>query len=312
VARLYLDYLTSRAAAFTPEQDLFWGFHGRALLEAVNTGAWEQANTIRHVLATACQHRFALNLDQPSLFEETATCSLERMAALTPLNLGVILYADAMRVLGQGGERAAQQRRFEAAAEALRRLRRAVGDLGMADPLSEEIGWTAQAESLICAASGPPDDALADRIAALPPAPNQTGFGRRETMRLQAFVTLVNAAQYESARALTETLPELAIPRDRQGRDVVFCRAMLELQPQGDAAHAIEGFAWLRAKLTEAAPPSNIDMYWSALRGETQALRRLGRDDEATALLDTARYAMASHNVTVPADLAGTTRNDAV
>lgn len=302
--RVYLDYLVNRAGAFTQVQDLFWGFAGRAFLEAVNSGAWADAQRMRDRLASACQQRFALSLDHPSLFEETAVCSLERMAALMPLNFGVILYADAMLALGQGARRSSQQARFEAAAEALRRLRRAIGELGMADPMSEEIGWASQAESLVCAADGAPQNDLISRLAALPPAPGDHGFGRRETMRFQAFVTLVHAAQYGAARTLAEIMPELSAPRTQQGQDAVFCRAVLALQPPGDPGRAHDDFAWLRDQLSTGGVPTDMALFWSALRGEAQALDLLGQPQAAAALLHETLSAMAARGEAIPTDLA--------
>ena len=306
--RSYLDYLASRSTAFPPGHDLFWGFTGRAFLEAVNRAAWPEAAALRARLAAACQQVFALSLDDPRLFDETAGCSLERMAALMPLNFGIIVYADAMRELGQGAGRPSQTHRFEAAAEALRRLNRAVGELGMADPMSEEIGWAAEAESLVCAAASAPDDSLVARLAALATAKGEHGFGRREAMRLQAFVTLVNAAHYDLARALAERLPELSAPLAQQGRDAIYCRAMLALQPPADPAHAHTNFAWLREQFMQSGKPTDMPLFWSALRGEAQALDMLDRHDDAVALLQSSGHAMATLGEAVPADLGPATR----
>lgn len=307
IAQALLAHLIARAADFAPDDDLFWGFAGRAFLEAVNAGAWAEARAIRATLAAACHQRFALDLHRPDLFDETEDCSLERMATLMPLNFGILLYADAMSRLGQGGVRAEQVHRLEIAEEALRRLGRAVGELGMADPMSEAIGWAAEAEGLLCAASVPPDD-FVRRLAALPSAPGEHGFGRRELLRLQAFVTLVNAAQYDMARELAEGCAEFGTPRDRQGQDAVYCRAMLELQPGGDTQRAYDDFNWIRTRLTEAAKPQSMPMFWSALRGEAQALVRLHRDAEASVLLGAVTYAMATAGEAVPPDLAQTLR----
>ncbi len=313
MARALLAHLVVRARAFTPEDDLFWGFAGRALLEAVNAGAWEVADDLLARLQAACRQRFAIDLARPGLFEETASCSLERMAVLTPLNLGGLLYGEAMLRLGQGGARAEQVQRLALAAEALRRLGRAVAALGMADPMSEALGWAAEAEGLLCAVSALPrpgaqsDPApaceLARRLMALPPAPGDDGFGRREVVRLQAFVTLVNAAQYEAARKLRSGCAECDAPRVQQGQDAVYARAMLALQPGGDPDGARHDFSWLRLRLTAARQAAFMPMLWSALRGEAQALVLLQLESEASLLLETVTCAMAEAGEAVPSDL---------
>jgi hypothetical protein len=226
------------------------------------------------------------------------------MAALMPLNFGIILYADAMRELGQGASRSSQAIRFRAAAEALRRLARAIAELGMADPMSEEIGWAAEAESLVCAASVNTDGDLAARLAALEPAPGEQGTARREAKLRQAFVTLVNSARYEIAQKLMVLLPELSASRESLGQDAVYARAMLALQQARDPAQAYADFAWLREQLLKPGRPANLPLFWSALRGEAQALALLGRDSDAAALLDATLCAMAAHGEAIPADLA--------
>ncbi len=309
IARSLLAHLIARAAAFAWDDALFWGFAGRAFLEAVNAGAWSEANGLRATLAAACHQRFALDLDAPALFDETAACSLERMAMLMPLNFGILIYADAMRRLGQGEPRAEQVGRLEIAAQALSRLGRAVGELGMADPLSEAIGWAAMAEGLLCAVTLPAQDFVC-RLAALQAAPGEGAGGRREVMRLQAFVTLVNAARYDMARRLVDSCAEFGAPRERQGQDAVYCRAMLELQPGGDTQRAVDDFKWIRTRLAEAAKPDGMPMFWSALRGETQALVVLHRQAEASALLDALVYEMAEAGEAAPPDLARTFRTE--
>lgn len=307
IGRTLLAHLIARARDFRPDDDLFWGFAGRAFLEAVNAGAWSEASALRDTLAAACHRRFALDLDRPALFAETETCGLERMSALMPLNFGILLYADAMRRLGQSGARSGEVDRLAVAAEALRRLGRAVGELGMADPMSEVMAWAADAESLLCAASAPPED-FVDRLAALPAAPGEHCFGRREAVRLQAFVTLVNAARYDMARGLVDGCAEFGASRERQGEDAVYCRAILELQAGGDTMRAFDDFRWIRLQLTPSVRPECMAMFWSALRGETQALSLLHRGSEASALLDAITYAMAKRGEPIPPDLTRTCR----
>ena len=291
--RAYRAYLEARAAD-CPDPDLFLGFAGRGLLEAVNTGDWAAAHRLRATLAVACRERFGIDLDAPSLPVETAACSLERMAAVMPLNLASICYGCAMLALAEGAARPSQEGVLLVAAEAARRLRRAVGELAMEDALSEDLGWAAEAEALLCAVAGD-SPAIAERILGLSDAPGGD-VARRQAVQARAFCALVHAGRYAEAGAVTDACPWLGDPDRADAAEPVFCRAIVQLQPGGDVAAARAGFARVRALTT----PS--DLYWAALRGELQALGLLGQRDMADALrLDIA--AGMREGVEVPPDL---------
>lgn len=290
----YLRYLQARAAAFSHDDDLFWGFAGRGFLEAVNAGDGALAVDLRARLVPACLQRFGIDLAEPHLPPETATCTLERMAALMPLNLSSLLYADAMLALAGEAPRPSQTVRLRAAADAAHRLRRAVADLGMEDPWSEELGWVCQAEAALCAEDPAEFLALAD-------APGDSAGSRRTAILARGFVSLVNAGRTAEARQILQASPFLAAPPPGPGRDAVFCRAILGVQPQGDPAAARADFAWVRESFA-AGPP--CDLFWAALRGEALAHEILGHDDLAHRLRRDILTQATQNGWPVPADLA--------
>jgi 2-polyprenyl-3-methyl-5-hydroxy-6-metoxy-1,4-benzoquinol methylase len=296
----YRFYLEQRSTDFAADDDLFWGLAGRGLLESVNDGDRVRADRLRARLEAACLARYGLDLDAPRLADETRTCTLERMAALMPLNLAVILFADAMLSLTGGADRPSQTARLEAAAEAAKRLRRAVGELAMEDALSEDIGWIAAAEALLCAASDPAQTGVAERLAALPQAPGDANGDRRAGMVARVFVTLINAGAYDTAKAVLAGWPALQAKPPGLGRDAVFCRAILALQPGGDAAVAAVDFAWVHQ--SDGLVPAS-DLGWAALRGEIQAYARLGKHDMANALRRETIAAAIAAGGEVPQDL---------
>lgn len=297
----YRDYLEQRSADFAANDDLFWGLAGRGLLESVNDGDRARASRLRACLQTASLARYQIDLDAPVLPDETRTCTLERMATLMPLNLAVILFADAMLCLTGGADRPSQTARLEAAAEAARRLRRAVGELAMEDALSEDIGWIAAAEALLCAAADPAQTGVHERLAALPQAPGDASGSRRAGMLARVFVTLVNAGAYDAAKSVLAGSPALQATPPGPGRDAVFCRGILALQPEGDAAAAAADFAWVRQG---DGPIPVSDLSWAALRGEIQAYAHLGKQDMASALRQETIAAVILAGGGVPEDLA--------
>jgi len=296
----YRGYLDQRSTDFAADDDLFWGLAARGLLESVNDGDRVRADRLRARLQTAFLARFGLDLDKPTLPDETKTCTLERMAALMPLNLAVILFADAMLCLTGGADRPSQTARLDAAAEAAQRLRRAVGELAMEDALSEDIGWIAAAEALLCTASDPAQAGVHERLATLPQAPGDAGGGRRAGMIARVFVTLINAGAHDAAKLVLAENPALQAKPPGPGRDAVFCRGILALQPDGDTAAAAADFAWVRQS---DGPVPTSDLGWAALRGEIQAYAHLGKQDMANSLQHETIAAAIAAGGRVPEDL---------
>lgn len=131
-----------------------------------------------------------------------------------------------------------------------------------------------------------------DAAAALPVAEMLAAAGEDvETLRLGVFVRLVNAARYEEAQALAQSLgPVLAAlrpPFSRAAQDALFSVGMLYLQLPDGQRRAAATLARLREDLLTQAPPGGPahPLFWSALRGEVIALFKLERGEEAVGLL---------------------------
>ena len=297
-ARLRLalrEHLEGRAAKLDPTGDLFLGLAGRAFQEAVNDGDTAAADRAWALLTSGCHARFGWNLDAlTSLPAEVATCSLERMAQLAPLNLGGLLYSRAIRRLAAGAPRASLEGQFALASAAAAAMRRALGELAMEDGQTEDIDWTARAEALLCgAAAGSPG--IIARLAALPLAPTG-GAARRRGMVQRALTTLVNAGHLDLARDLlgaagTGIAPDVqpGAPLADADRDLLFCLAVLDVQSgpgYGSGGAALGGPALARTRFAavrgSAAPGAGL--WWAALNGELQALGLLGDAAAATAL----------------------------
>ena len=286
-------HLEGRAATLDPRSDLFLGLAGRAFQEAVNDADMPAADRAWALLTQGCRARYGWEPDALTrLPAEVATCGLERMAELVPLNLGGLLYSHGIRRLAAGAPRASLEAAFTLAAEAAAAMRRALGELALEDAHTEDIGWTAQAEALLCAATVG-DPAIAARLSALPPAPAD-GAARRQAVRRRALTGLVNAGHQGIAReVLAELGPELAPDADGQDegeraaarsdtdRDALFSLAVLGLQPglgfSPTAARA-------RFAAVRAASPAGTGLWCAALTGELQALGALGQADDAAAL----------------------------
>lgn len=177
---LFLAYLEDRALAFAPGSDLALGLAGRCLFESANAGDFDRAERMQLVLRGACLGRFGLDIETLiELPQEAAICTLNRMTELMPLNLAAILYASAMCALCRGAARSNQLARLKCAAEAAKQLQRAVGELGMADALSEDLAWVATAEVLLCEAQIPGADIKA-LMRNLPVLPGIEGAARHQ------------------------------------------------------------------------------------------------------------------------------------
>ena len=298
-ARLRLalrTHLEGRAAKLDQKGDLFLGLAGRAFQEAVNDGDMAAADRAWALLTQGCHARFGWNLDGlTSLPAEVATCSLERMAQLVPLNLGGLLYSRAIRRLAAGAPRASLEGQFTLASSAAAAMRRALGELAMEDGQTEDIDWTARAEALLCGAAAGNPGVIA-RLAALPPAPTG-GVARRRGMVQRALTTLVNAGHLDLARGLLAAAGAGLAPDIHPGtpladadRDLLFCLAVLDAQsgpgPGPGSGTALGGPALARTRFAavRAAATPGAGLWWAALNGEMQSLGLLGDTAAATAL----------------------------
>ena len=287
---MYRAHLARRAAASDPHSDVFLGFAGRAFQESVNDGDLDTAAAAWALLQPACRERFGLDLDHlRALPEAVATCGLEEMARLVPLNLGGLLYARGIQHLSGGATRPGLEQQFRLAATAAAAMRRALNELAMEDGQTEDIGWTAAAEALLCAAAGGAED-IAVRLAALPPAP-AGGMARRRSMINRALSHLVNAGHYALARDVVQrenlrSGPAGVAMTDAE-RDLAFSLAVLDVQtgpdgrPLGDPAAARRSFAVVFAS---ASPDTGL--WWAALRGEMQAIDLAPAIDDIAAMTE--------------------------
>jgi SAM-dependent methyltransferase len=295
----YIDYLVRRARDFPPTHDLYLGFAGRAFQEAVNAEAMDIAAPCYEGLREACRLRFGIDLDAiEELPPEASHCSLERLAQIIPLSLGGLLYADTMRRIGGGEPRGGFERRLLCAADAADALRRAAAEWTMDDALSEEIAWMTRAEAVLCAAAaGKPD--LIERFRTIPPFPGNDDNQRKQLCE-RTLVTLVNAGHHDLGAAFAEASGlQQAWPADPPPeadtrslteieRDVLFCLAILDMRAQDldVCARALRRFEQVRRQITACFKPGTAgELYWSAVRGEVQALTRLGLADRIRPLL---------------------------
>lgn len=294
--RSYRAHLARRAKAFDASSDVFLGYAGRLLLESVNDNDLDGAAQAWNLLVPACQDRFGFDLGQlEALPPALATCDLEEMVRLVPLSLGGLLYARGIQRLNEGVARPELETQFTQAAQAAAALRRTLNAWGMEDGQTEDIGWAASAEALLCAAAkGAPD--IAGRLAALPPAP-AGGAARRRAILGRAVGALVNAGHHGLARDVAKSadlsIPAGNAPLDDGERDLMFSLAVLDVQAGpdgralGDPAAARRGFARVR----DAAAPGS-DLWRAAMRGEMLAIDRAPVIEDVESL---ASAALAGH-----------------
>ncbi len=121
----------------------------------------------------------------------------------------------------------------------------------------------------------------------------QGGLGaeRVQVLALVAFVTLVNAADFATARLLLHmvepVLLKLCPPHDETSRNALFAAGVLYLQERDDWRRSAATFARLRDGLVKMTPAGSEPdpLFWPALRGELVALNHLKRGEDAAALL---------------------------
>jgi SAM-dependent methyltransferase len=282
----YRDYLETRATTAAQERDLFFGFAGRAFQEAVNDANFVQAARVRSLLDRACRDHFNFALDElPALPQEAADCGLERLAELMPLNLGGILYADAISQLAAEVPRPCLSARFTLAAQAADAMRRALGELAMEDGMSENIAAVARAEALLC-----------DAATGLVDVPQRLAAHCVPVLAERAFIAAVNAGHFELGREiaavaqLNERIGDGASGMTAVERDTMFCLAVLDVQPHA-RAWPLRGAQRFAAVLRACADDAD-HLGAAAARGLNQAIESAGDDELASvALHELGRFA---------------------
>lgn len=275
--RTYQHYMRARAEQVPVGSDLHLCFAGRAFFEAVNDADYEHAQILWASLNAGTQARFGYHLETLSALPDDITVGdLPALGRKMPYGLGMMLFARAMWLLAQGRDRHEVKPVLVlalAAVEALQTVLRVQG-LGQ-DILSASIGAVLQAEILLCdAQAGLPT--VADELLALD----------NEQARWRGFVTLVNVEAYEAAAKLHAGLS--ALPEDvTLRRDALFAQGMLFLQDNANWPLSLSSFNHLCHELALSQRPHQalLPLFWPSLRGLVLVLHKLGRHDEAQALL---------------------------
>lgn len=236
----FRNYLAARAAAVPTGSDLGLGFAGRAMFEAVVDLDWAAARTARGLLWPAIRARFGLDLDE--LREVPADFFGIGLAALKdamPLNLGMILYAEASRLRAEPVLRPQAGAMFTLAGMAAQALHSALAQATLNDGLAEELVWRGAAEAAIEAArvAAPETLGRVDYLRSLP-----VGRGELAAATWRVVVELVNQGAIDPARemvgryGLLDELDDLpALVR----RDAMIVRGQMALAPDGDPAEAM-------------------------------------------------------------------------
>lgn len=275
----FRGYLAGRAGQVPAGSDLGLGFAGRAMFEACVDLDWAAARAARDVLWPAIRARFGLDLDGMTQLPPALTAlGLAALKDAMPLNLGMILYAEASRLRADPARRAEAGPRFALASEAARALHSALAGVSLNDGLAEELIWRGAAEAAIEAARTGAPDAL-DRFDVL----RRHGVAGAERLRIvwRGVIELTNADAPDAARALmaAERLdrPDAALPDDLR-RDIHIVLGQLALADGGDPAQAIA-----MAEALGAADPVTSEF----LLGGFIRLVNAARYDEAIAVIDT-------------------------
>ncbi|MGC9268554.1 methyltransferase domain-containing protein, partial [Acidiphilium sp.] len=233
-------YLTARAAAIPPITDLGLGFAGRALFEAAVDLDWQAARAVRDRLWPAIRTRFDLDLDSiVSLPPDFAGLSLAELKDRMPLNLGMILYAEASRLRADPATRHHAAPLFLLASAAALTLHAALARLSLNDGLAEELSWRGIAEAAIEAARTGDAEAL-PRFAALHDCPGAAA--ERAGIVWRGVIELTNAGATDLARTLLArehlTTPPDDLPPTIK-RDALIVLGQLALAEDGDPLAAI-------------------------------------------------------------------------
>ncbi len=146
---------------------------------------------------------------------------------------------------------------------------------------------------MVDAQPGGKADNVARRLGAL--AGSGVPQERLDHLTLSALSVLTNRAEMAAAREVLPLAEPLLLaarpPFAAALRDALFAAGILYLQDKPSWARAAATFSRLRDALVKECPPgegektSPAPLFWPALRGEVVALQRLGRDEEAIALL---------------------------
>jgi SAM-dependent methyltransferase len=233
----FRHYLAARARAIDPASDLGLGFNGRDFFETTIDQDFREAAAARARIWPAIASRFGFDLDRLAAIPASwRALKLNALKDAMPLNLGMILYAEASRLRANPATRHRAIPLFRLARAAAQTLADALARLSLNDGLAEDIAWRGGAEAAIEAArSG--DPAALDDVSGLAPHADRAGVVWR------VLIELVNHDAIASARAL-QGLEQLIDP-DRDALDAAtrhdgwIVLGQLALAPGGDPAQAL-------------------------------------------------------------------------
>ena len=241
-------YLAARAQAIPPTTDLGLGFNGRDFFEATIDQDFTEAAAIRSRLWPAINAKFGLDLDAllkfPSHF---STLPLNQLKDAMPLNLGMILYAEASRLRADPATRARSGLVFHRARAAALLLADALARLSLNDGLAEDIAWRGGAEAAI-------EMARDSNVRALGVCAELAPHPERGRILWRVMIELMNSDAAGAARALQRQ--EQLYDPDRDDLDPItrhdgwVVLGQLALAPEGDPALALD----IAARLNPADP----------------------------------------------------------
>jgi SAM-dependent methyltransferase len=288
----FRHYLATRARAIDPGsdlgsdfgRDLGLGFNGRDFFEATIDQDFTQAAAARARLWPAIAAQFGIDLEQLTAIPAPwRALKLNALKDAMPLNLGMILYAEASRLRADPATRHHAERMFRLARAAAQTLADALARLSLNDGLAEDIAWRGGAEAAIEAArSG--DQAALDDVLHLAPHADRAGVVWRVLIELVNHDAIAPARVLQAREGLTDP--------DRDGLDAAtrhdgwIVLGQLALAPGGDPAQALSVAARLEAADPVAADPVAAGPVAATLRlGAFTRLVNAARLDEAADLV---------------------------
>lgn len=183
-----VGYLAARAEARPSPDDLYFGFAGRALFEAVCAQDQAAAGLIWEKLGAALRARYDIDVDTISApVLAIGALDLEAVAKRMPFNLAAIMLARAYQRLADGEPRARLLPRFAAIGCVCGPLWAWLEATQIGDMQTRQILWVARAEEALCLAAMGDGSALTS-LAALPESPTGAGRGLIITRAREFFI----------------------------------------------------------------------------------------------------------------------------
>lgn len=200
--RRFRDWLAARARALDPTSDPGLGFAARALFEAAIDLDWPAAAAARSGLWPAIRARYDFEPDAlQTIPADWMTLPLARLNEVMPLNLGMILHAEASRLRAAPATRPRASAVFALAGDAAAALHEALARLTLNDGLATQLAFRAAAEAALEAARLAVPETL-DRFARL--ATREAPDAERGDVLWRGVIELVNAGAVDLAHALMQ------------------------------------------------------------------------------------------------------------